>query len=172
MHRYMFYIHSDLQSLCSKSVSRLSSHFNFPGVNNKIFTFCKNTMLLTFGFLINTDTGLYKSSDCFQGHSLKALSSKMIFLGKVLDDHRQERSLGIQPLGLWRGSQSMSALCLLPARTLLISGKGKCCRSVCVRECRFQNETEAEGICLRFVKLSINYLPWLPWPNKHLLMHI
>lgn len=134
MHRYMFYIHSDLQSLCAKSVSKLSSHFNFPGVNN-IFTFCKNTLLLTFGFLINTDTGLYKSDDCFRGHSLKALSPEMIFLGKVLDDHRQEGSLGIQPLGLWRGSQSKSALCLLPARTLLISGKGKCCRFVCVCLC-------------------------------------
>lgn len=56
----MFYIHSDLQSLCSKSVSSLSGCFHFPGVNNKIFTFSKNTLLLTFRFLINTDIGLYK----------------------------------------------------------------------------------------------------------------
>lgn len=79
MHRYMFYIHSDLQSLCAKSVSKLSSHFNFPGVNN-IFTFCKNTLLLTFGFLINTD--FTKAMTASGGTPWKLCLQKWYFLGK------------------------------------------------------------------------------------------
>jgi hypothetical protein len=54
-------------------------------VNNKTFTFCKNTLFLTFGFLINTDIGLYKGNGCFQGHATKSLSSKLILLGKASD---------------------------------------------------------------------------------------